>query len=389
MLTNDSTTHEAIPSHEIETDEKSVQVVDGTSETKQPEELTVLLNRIYTNVKTKSVPFFIANFLVIGIAIVLIVSLSFPLPGAYLSSIIIDDVHLISFINIGIVFIISGLTLKTEEAGLMLSNGVAIIYSLIAINFLSTLLAFILRELPFQTPEFAQGLTIFATVPTTLGVGITLTIAAKGDQVLATFLTIASNIIGVATVPALLTLYLSGSTQVNLDPGALTLQLVYNIIIPIFAGVLAQLYIPGVKQLVKTYRQSLSLFSSSNLLCVLWLTLSASQPVIIRQSGLEIFCVLITVTIMHAILLAVNYVIAFRVLYLQLAQAIPVVISVSQKSSPYALAVITSLAPNSDIVGLLILPCILGQVMQIFVGSFVVNHFLSLRKSEDPPAVNV
>ena len=70
--------------------------------------------------------------------------------------------------------------------------------------------------LPFSTPAFSVGLTIFCVVPTTLGVGVALTQASKGNQALALCLTVLSNLLGVVTVPFLLKMYLQkGNISVN------------------------------------------------------------------------------------------------------------------------------------------------------------------------------
>jgi hypothetical protein len=43
------------------------------------------------------------------------------------------------------------------------------LYGLITINFVTTLVAFVMIRLPFPTASFSEGLAIFCTVPTTLG----------------------------------------------------------------------------------------------------------------------------------------------------------------------------------------------------------------------------
>jgi predicted Na+-dependent transporter len=43
-------------------------------------------------------------------------------------------------------------------------------------------------------------LTIFCVVPTTLGVGVALTAASRGNQALALLLTISTNLLGIITV---------------------------------------------------------------------------------------------------------------------------------------------------------------------------------------------
>jgi hypothetical protein len=55
------------------------------------------------------------NFLLIGVFLSILIYLTYPIPGIYLSRQIMGDVHIVSFINIFIVFFISDITLKMRE----------------------------------------------------------------------------------------------------------------------------------------------------------------------------------------------------------------------------------------------------------------------------------
>jgi hypothetical protein len=78
-----------------------------------------------------------------------------------------------------------------------------------------------------------------------------------------------------------------------------------------------------------------------------------------------------------------NYVIAIKVFRLTIREAISVVIMTSQKSSPVALAVISYITDDPDQKGLFAVPCIIGQLTQIFIGSFVAKQFAKLVDAQD------
>jgi predicted Na+-dependent transporter len=82
----------------------------------------------------------------------------------------------------------------------LLKHWVGVLYGLIAILAITPCLGFAMLALPFQPPEFATGLALFCVVPTTLGVGVALTAASKGNQALALLLTVATNLLGIVTV---------------------------------------------------------------------------------------------------------------------------------------------------------------------------------------------
>jgi sodium/bile acid cotransporter 7 len=114
--------------------------------------------------------FVVKNFLVVGFAVALIFALSFPLPGAFMGAIEVgpEKIRVVEFINNIMVFLISGLSLKTSDVKASLYVW-PIVYGLITINFITTLVAFVMIRLPFPTAAFSEALAIFSTVPTTLG----------------------------------------------------------------------------------------------------------------------------------------------------------------------------------------------------------------------------
>ena len=140
---------------------------------------STILSRIKAITCTSIHQFVIDNFIPIGFAIILIFSLIYPYPGKFISEkkIVSDFLHsgVLDFINVCIVFFISGLTLKVEDMKDVLKQPWIILYGLLTINFLTSLLAYVMIALPFKPHEFSIGAAIFVTVPTTLGVGVALT----------------------------------------------------------------------------------------------------------------------------------------------------------------------------------------------------------------------
>lgn len=91
------------------------------------------------------------------------------------------------------------------------------------------------QAIPFQPTEFGVGLALFCVV-TTLGVGVALTAASKGNQALALLLTVVPNRVGIVTVPYELRLLLRGSSVVSFEPGSLVLKVCWTILVPAVIG---------------------------------------------------------------------------------------------------------------------------------------------------------
>ena len=215
--------------------------------------------------------FVVAHFLPLGFAFAVLVSLTWPLPGRAVGSGLIADVRAVQAANNAAVFLVSGLTLNLSDFRAASNDWRAPTFGLLAILGVTPMLGFAALRLPLRPHEFAVGLAIFCVVPTTLGVGVALTAAAKGNQALALALTVVTNLLGIATVPYLLRAVLAGTpsaTEVRIDPADLALKLVFTVLVPTAVGVAARRSSPRVSTWVSAHRTALSLFSHCNLVCI-------------------------------------------------------------------------------------------------------------------------
>eukprot|EP00243_Klebsormidium_subtile_P002539 TRINITY_DN1508_c0_g1_i1.p1 TRINITY_DN1508_c0_g1~~TRINITY_DN1508_c0_g1_i1.p1 ORF type:complete len:339 (+),score=-15.46 TRINITY_DN1508_c0_g1_i1:100-1116(+) len=180
--------------------------------------------------------FVINNFLPLGFLVALVFALSWPQPGQEVASWKIGSIRAIQALNNICVFFISGLTLKSNDLKQALKHWVGIVYCLIAIMLATPCAGFITQHIPFRPREFIEGLTIFCAVPTTLGVGVALVGASNGNQTLALFLTVATNILGIVTVPYVLKLLLLGSSTISINALDLFVKLVITVLVPTLIG---------------------------------------------------------------------------------------------------------------------------------------------------------
>ena len=276
-------------------------------------------------------------------------------------------------------FFISGYTLKLEELKTVLQYKVPIIYALIAINFITTLLGFGFVIFPLLIDQFRIGLAIFSSVPTTLGVGVALTLQSKGDNVLALLLTVVSNLLGIVTIPIMLGGFFTNGGSIVIDQVTLAYKLSITVLVPISAGILSRFFIPGSANFTKTYKTELSLFSTTNLAVLVWMSLSNARDSLFKQEIQQILVVIAISIAMHTFYLFFNgFMVSKYALNVPLKQAIAVVIMASQKSSPVGLAVISNLTSSPGDKGLYAVPCIVGQLIQIFMDSAVAARLKKL-----------
>jgi sodium/bile acid cotransporter 7 len=221
---------------------------------------------------------------------------------------------------------VSGLTLQSNELAAVLKRPFSVLYGFVTILLLTPLLALVTKNLPLNPPEFATGLSIFCLVPTTLSVGVALTQAAKGNQALALLLTVGTNILGIVTVPYLLK-YLLGDTGgfAGLDAVDLISKMTLTVLLPTVIGQLAARSSAAVRDFVKRNRVPLSIFSTLNLISMVWQSLSTSRDSLLKQSLPNISAVIASGVAVHVIYLVLNY-FAAKALGLPIKEAVAVLI---------------------------------------------------------------
>jgi sodium/bile acid cotransporter 7 len=196
---------------------------------------------------------------------------------------------------------------------------------------------------------------------------------------MAILLTTATNAAGVALIPLWLRAAFghgSGSAAASImgAGGArlrylpMFLKLLLSCLLPTVVGKLAREFIPFARRLADgaTSKQLLSMFSNFNLAMLIWMTISSAQPAVVALPTGGFLAAILVSLILHAVYLALNTaaVIALR---LEPPEAACVVLMASQKSAPVAVTVVTYMGISPDAAGLLVLPCIIGQLVQLFV----------------------
>lgn len=127
----------------------------------------------------------IKNVLPLGFFLALVVALSWPAPGKAVASPKVEGFRVVQTINVVIIFIISGLTLKTDDIKEALSREGrwGYIYGVVAILGITGCVGFVAGEIPFDVKEFSYGLAVFCVVPTTLSSGVTLVMNVSSTHI--------------------------------------------------------------------------------------------------------------------------------------------------------------------------------------------------------------
>ena len=113
---------------------------------------------------------------------------------------------------------------------------------------------------------------------------------------------------------------------------------------------------------MKAHKIGLRMFGNICLFFIVWMTISASQSILLKQSGPSILYLVLITSVQYIVFLIINYILTVYILSFPIESAIAVTIMASQKSTPVALVVISSLTSDSKQLGLLAVPCIIGTL---------------------------
>lgn len=305
-------------------------------------------------------------------------SWTFPKPGVVAAS-----WKLQNFSTIGI-FTISGLLLQRGEALAALRRPYAVAYGIIAILLLTPMAALGIVHVPLLEPEIVLGLSVFCCVPTTLSTCVTLTMACQGNTALALLLVVATNVLGVFSLPPMLSWMLgTSSVRSAFQPVTLFHGLVTTVLLPLIGGVALQAIIPSIVTWRTQNRKLLSYISTLFLCAVPYMQISKAATSNLEITTQFLGQAIVSASLLHLVFLACNSVIVSvfhsnesddaKVEMEGIRKAL--ILCTSEKTLPVAVAVLNELTRTTASAGIAVIPCILAHLVQIVIDSEVVRRW--------------
>ncbi|XP_059285451.1 probable sodium/metabolite cotransporter BASS4, chloroplastic isoform X2 [Lycium ferocissimum] len=262
------------------------------------------------------------------------------------------DRYYLSKISTFGIFIVSGLTLRSDEVGAAAEAWPVGLFGLVSILFFTPLFSKIILLLKLQPQEFVTGLAIFSCMPTTLSSAVALTRLAGGNSALALATTLISNLLGIVIVPFTISKLIAAGVGVSVPAEQLFRSLVLTLLVPLIIGKAP------------------------------FIQVSRSRSLLLLVKPAVFLLAVVLGVLLHLILLA------FNALAIPLLSAISggsessfskkqntsaLLLVASQKTLPVMVAVVEQLGGALGESGLLVLPCIAAHLNQIILDSFLVS----------------
>ncbi|KAK6228407.1 hypothetical protein SCA6_000747 [Theobroma cacao] len=211
-----------------------------------------------------------------------------------------DKYYLSKFSTFGI-FIVSGLTLRSDAIGAAAKAWPVGVFGLCSILLFTPYFSRLILQIHLQPQEFVTGLAIFNCMPTTLSSGL-----AGGNSALALAMTVMSNMIGILIIPFSISKFIADGVGVSVPTAQLLRSLVLTLLIPLILGKVLRESFRGLADYVDHNRKLYSRISAVFLSLVPWIQVSRSRSLLLMVKP-TVFIVAIGIgALLHLILLAFN-----------------------------------------------------------------------------------
>ncbi|MEN8200638.1 MAG: bile acid:sodium symporter [Thermodesulfobacteriota bacterium] len=272
-----------------------------------------------------------------------------------------------------LIFLVSGY--QTGSKALSLDRKLLSIFWLAAAIslLLAPLLGLLFSKILVLPPYLALGLIVIASVPPTISSGVVITEVSGGNTVLALFLTIGLNLLGIFTMPFVLALCLKATGPIDIDQTALLLKMLLFVLLPFLLG-----------KMVRTLsrrKQVSPLWSYLNSGCVILMVYSS---IAISRDGFAglgpstYAQVLAAVALIHILLLTINHRTG-KLLHLPPGDRKALTFVTSQKTLAIGLAVLTNLQFDT---GNALIVCLFFHFFQLFLDSFLASAMRNRQAGE-------
>ena len=297
-------------------------------------------------------------FLPVGLLVAMFFAFLLPAGGVFLR----DNYGL--KILVFTIFLVSGY--QTGARGLALDKKLFTLFFAAAVIslFLAPFLGLLISKIFHFPLHMTMGLIIISAVPSTISSGVVITEVSRGNAVLALFLTIFLNLLGIFTMPFVLDFCLKAAGPIDIDQTALLMKMLFFVLLPFHGSYF-------LRHLSRKERISFlwSYINSSCVILIVYSSIATSKSAFAGLTLSDYGLILIGVAFIHLLLLLINWQTA-KAMRLSTADSKAMIFVTSQKTLAIALAVLANVQFET---GNAIIVCLTFHFFQLFVDSFLAS----------------
>lgn len=324
----------------------------------------------------------IKHYMPLVLTFAIVFGLSFPSVGQDLATIKIGHWRLTHFC-VAYIFFVQGALLKIDEVKKAVKSLWPLLYGIATALLVTPLLSFPILALTFLKKELLNGFVLFCNMPTTKSSGIAMVSVAGGSFSFALLIAIITNVLGVFTIPFMLSLTMS-APGLHIDPFPILRDLVSTILLPTIVGKVVGMG-PGVMGFFQRYKRRITISTLTANAFVPMLKVSQSADAVWSLSLGSIVSVIVLSIAINFAFIAFNFVVPWLLRYpVDIRKSL--ILMCSQKTLPTAMAVLASLPDSVGNHGTVAIPCILFHFTEVIIGSLIAGRMASWR-NDSPAAV--
>eukprot|EP00602_Paraphysomonas_sp_CaronLab_P009216 CAMPEP_0185034548 /NCGR_PEP_ID=MMETSP1103-20130426/24531_1 /TAXON_ID=36769 /ORGANISM="Paraphysomonas bandaiensis, Strain Caron Lab Isolate" /LENGTH=313 /DNA_ID=CAMNT_0027571249 /DNA_START=165 /DNA_END=1103 /DNA_ORIENTATION=+ len=276
-----------------------------------------------------------------------------------------------------LVFVISGLTLKTAQlknAFLDIPFNVFVqTYSLVCIPLAVWILTLLLRDTTIH-PALLDGLRICGALPTTVSMCVVLTSSAGGDDCAALFNATFGNFLGIFITPLWLVTLVRIHASVSFT--SVFLKLLIKVIIPVTCGQVAlQLMSNDMRARVAAHGKHLKRTQDCLLVAIAFTTFSTAFSAGFSVTWGDLFSVTGIVLALQVLFSGIVWrAMSVPCLKLSPRRRVAGLFASTQKTIALGIPLITAVFEGSDNLSYYTIPILIYHPMQLVLGSLLIPH---------------
>lgn len=265
---------------------------------------------------------------------------------------------------VAVIFLVNGLQTPVRElrpdAGFGRVFGLALVISLL----LSPLLGGLLYHFSGLAPGLALGLLVVSVVPPTLSSCVVLTRLSGGNARWSLFMTLGLNLLGIVTIPLMLSLLIGNGGA--LSPWPLLHKLSLMVLLPFVLGMGLRLGLGA-----RAAQRWMGLVPTLSVVTTAWITLSTSRPALLALEGADLLALAAWSLLLHGSLLGVC-----RLAGAGLARParLALLFTAAQKTTPVAVSVLVAMNAAG---GLAVVACLVFHFLHMLADSLLASRLAS------------
>jgi len=336
----------------------------------------------------KRVTNFIENrWFELGMVLMILCAFAYP-PFAMKGGIIKPEIT-IKYVAISITFLLSGISLKTQEIikAVAYCKVHVLVHSMIFVvaPVLLFLVAALLRYSSIS-PLLIDGLIVCGCMPTTVSMANILTEASGGALAISLFNTAAANLLGVVVTPALLLLLLSENSGSGNVLKVLQ-QLGLTLILPLVIGQLIHIIVGPTR--LKPCSKAFGRINKLILLLIILATFSDTFSSDVQVDGGSMVAIILVVVVLYCTMLSLCVCLfQLRCLNLEKKYQVAAWFCGSQKTIAAGIPLINIIYANNPYVGIISIPLLIWHPTQLIVRGMLLTRITNYVKEDEEPVMD-